>query len=69
MEDVTFLLINAKDDVIYKPDNTTEPVKVVTFRLGKTGPYTERMTPAEYLAGELTNRVERLRAVLRSMPE
>lgn len=69
MEDTTFTLINVKDDVRFNADQTVSPLKVVTFRLGKTGPYTERMTPDEYLTGELTTRVARLQAMLRALPE
>jgi flavodoxin len=68
MEDTTFTLINVKDDIVFNLDNTTSPVKVATFRLGKTGPYTERMTPQEYLDGELRNRVARLQAQLAALP-
>jgi hypothetical protein len=69
VEDTTFTLINVKDDVIFKVDNTTEAIKVVTFRLGKTGPYTERMTREEYLSGELNARVARLQQQLHTLPQ
>lgn len=69
MEDTAFTLINVKDDIRFNLDNTTTPIKVITFRLGKTGPYTERMTPEQYLAGELSNRVAMLQAQLRALPQ
>jgi hypothetical protein len=68
MEDTTFRLINVKDDIVFNLDNTTSPVKVVSFRLGKTGPYTERMTPDEYMNGELNRRVQRLQQQLATLP-
>lgn len=68
MEDTSFLLINVKDDVVFNADNTTSRIKVISFRLGKTGPYTERMTPDEYLAGELNARVAKLQAQLQTLP-
>lgn len=67
--DTHFELINIKDDVRFNRDNTTTPLKVVTFFLGKTGPYTERMSPEEYLAGELQVRVARLQATLGALPQ
>lgn len=69
MESTTFTLINVKDDVVFNLDNTTSPVKIVTFRLGKTGPYTERMSPEAYLAGELVRRVQMLQAQLTALPQ
>lgn len=68
MDDTSLLIINVKDDIVFKPDNTTEPVKVISFRLGKTGPYVEKMTPQQFIDGELNVRVAKLQAVLSNLP-
>lgn len=69
MESTDFLLINIKDDIVFELDGSTKKVKVITFRLGKTGPYTERMSPEEFLAGDLNARVALLQAQLRALPQ
>jgi hypothetical protein len=58
--------VSQKDDVTPKRDGTMERTRVYTFYLGKFGPFTEKIPRENEQETELRDRVERLRAALRT---
>lgn len=64
-EDLAISAYRVRDEIRYERDGTPIPKKVVTFYLGKHGPFTESFDPATFGATEVNARAEALRAQLR----
>ena len=65
------LLLNGervRDDFRYERGADPIPVKVLTFYLGKHGPFTEKFDAADFVPSTVQARVETLRSTLRAIP-
>lgn len=65
MEEFRVENYRVRDDFRYERNADPVPVVVVTFYLGRHGPFTERFDKAAFSAEAFNQRVEQLRAQLR----
>jgi hypothetical protein len=57
-----------RDDFRYVRGDDPIPVKVLTFYLGKHGPFTEKFDAPEFTPAAVSARVETIRTTLRAIP-
>lgn len=68
MPDLTLHYTSIRDEYTFNVDGEPEAFKVAVFRLGRFGPFTERLALGPNWQIELAQRIELLKRAIDSLP-